>query len=305
MTVTGVVYQGGGIVYTFSDGSVATVVIDIKTGRPSHSVLSSEQFNAVFNFNIANRSALVESDDPRFSSCASVFLNLPGDPDTIPILNSRQMSASGVKITDNNNITVSNVAGTGIKIDTSNPDYGWHDLKGILLLHGIGANEPVYAVYRTPVRAWEFNNVNDELFMEFHVPHDYAPGTIMYVHVHWSHTSASVTSGGVTWGFNACYAKGHNQGAFTDPSTAFTVTQAASTTQYQHLIAETPITNSDGSSGLINVNNVEPDGIIILRTYLSANTISASADPFVHHVDIHYQSTNLPTKAKSPNFYTG
>jgi heme-degrading monooxygenase HmoA len=35
-------------------------------------------------------------------------------------------------------------------------------------------------------------------FVSFHMPHDYVPGTEMFIHVHWSHNSTIVTGGSVT-----------------------------------------------------------------------------------------------------------
>jgi len=37
---------------------------------------------------------------------------------------------------------------------------------------------------------------------------------------------------------------------------------------------------------------------------LLANTMNGGAKPFVHSIDIHYQSTGVNTKNKAPNFYT-
>jgi len=45
-----------------------------------------------------------------------------------------------------------------------------------------------------------------------------------------------------------------------------------------------------------------------MRLYLSANNITVASGsvpaPFLLEADIHYQSTNIGTKQKAPNFYT-
>jgi hypothetical protein len=214
----------------------------------------------------------------------------------------------------NDNLDLSGTSGTGIKVDTTTPTFGWHDLLGPISIRGIGAADPSYNVYLNNIRGYQFD-VNEEAFVEFHLPHDYVPGTDLHIHAHWSvknTTSAgvatnAVTGGSVTWGFNLAYAKGHNQAAFTSPASALTVTQNASTTQYQHMIAEVQMSATSPSTAQIDTDNLEVDGLILVRVYLSANNLTVSSGnkpaPFLHMVDIHYQSTGLTTKNKAPNFY--
>jgi len=195
--------------------------------------------------------------------------------------------------------------GQGIKVDTATPTFGWHDMKGKIETHGVGANEPVFNVYRNGLRSYEFNNVGDESFIEFHMPHDYATGTDMFIHAHWSHHNAStITTGSLTWDFELTYAKGHNQAAF-PASVTPTVTHDASVTnvpQYQHMISEVQMSASSPSGTQIDTDDLEIDGLVLCRVALSANTMADN--PFLHFVDIHYQSTNIATKNKAPNFYT-
>lgn len=193
-------------------------------------------------------------------------------------------------------------SGVGIKVDTSTPTFGWRDIIGRLQVRGTGSNDPSWASYITNIRQWQFA-VNKEIWVEYHMPHDLVPATDLHLHVHWSHNSASVTTGSVTWGFDFTYAKGFDQAAF-GATTNTTVQQNGSTTQYQHMIAEVQITAASPSGSQINNNVLEVDGLLIVRAYLSANTLSAATDPFIHSIDVHYQSTNLATKAKAPNFYT-
>jgi hypothetical protein len=203
-------------------------------------------------------------------------------------------------------ITVPKASGSGIKIDTASAGYGWHDLLGAIVARNTGLTAPGFVVYRGGIYAYQFA-VNDEAFIEFHMPHDWAPGTDIYIHAHWSHTATTVTGGSVTWGFEVSYAKGHNQAAFSAPVTA-TILQNASTTQYQHMIAEVQLSAASPSASQIDTDNLEVDGLILCRVYLSANAITVSGgavpDPFLHFVDIHYQTTNVGTKQKAPNFYT-
>lgn len=200
-------------------------------------------------------------------------------------------------------LILSKDAGIGVKVDTESASYPWLDLLGQVHLDAEAAsNRPDFNVYRAGLKQYQFT-VNDQVYNEYHLPHDYVPGTDIYIHAHWSHISASVASGGVTWGFEVSYAKGHNQAPFSVPLTV-TVTQAASPVQYQHMIAETQLSAVGGAGGLLDTDDLEPDGVILLRAYLSANDMSVAADPFMHYVDLHYQSTGIGTKQKAPNFYS-
>lgn len=212
-----------------------------------------------------------------------------------------QTAVQNASVDSVGNLVVPKTSGIGIKVDTATPTFGWKDLIGPIFVRTTGGNPPNWAVYRTNIYQYQFA-VNNECWNEFHIPHDYLPGSDLYIHVHWSHTSATVTSGSVTFTFDITYAKGHNQAAFPATKTT-TVTQTASTTQYQHMIAETVMTTSGGSASLTDSSIIEVDGLILVRTSLSGNTINGTPTPFVHYVDIHYQSTQMSTKNKAPNFY--
>ena len=128
----------------------------------------------------------------------------------------------------------------------------------------------------------------------------------IHLHFHWSHNSAIVTCGSITIGANVIYAKGHDQAAFPAEITT-TLSPNASTTQYQHMVSEVQLSAASPSASQIDTDDLEPDGLVLARVYLSANNITSGGavpDPFIHEVDIHYQSTNIATKDKVPDFYT-
>lgn len=190
-------------------------------------------------------------------------------------------------------------SGVGIKIDTDNPEFGWHDLIGYI---NSGQGTSTFQTFSGGIKQAQFAEGQDA-YVSFHMPHDYLQGSPIYIHAHWSHNSTVVTGGTVTWVFETIYAKGHQQAPFSTPK-LISVVQSASTVQYEHMIAETVA--SDGG-GLLTTNDLEVDGIIMSRLYLDSNDLQTSnasvVNPFVHFVDIHYQSTGLPTKNKAPNFW--
>lgn len=201
-------------------------------------------------------------------------------------------------------LTLPKDSGKGVKVDLSVPTFPWHDLLGEINSRGVGATDPAFATFRGNIKAYQFA-VNDEVWNVFHMPHDYVPATDLYIHAHWAHDSTTVSGGSVTWGFDVTYAKGYNQAAFAAPINT-TVQQNASTTQYQHMIAEVQLSAASPSGSQLDSDNLEVDGLILVRTYLSANAMTgATPDPFLFTVDIHYQSIGIGTKQKNgPTFYT-
>jgi hypothetical protein len=199
-------------------------------------------------------------------------------------------------------IVMPKTAGNGIKVDPSAPTYAWQDLLGPIIVRGTGiATDPTLNTFRNNLRAYQFT-VNDYVEVMFHLGHDYVPGSDIYMHTHWALSTAGTTSGGVTWEFETTYSKGHDQAAF-PASKIVTVTQNASTVQYQHMIAETAISSAGGSATLLDNSLFEPDGIFMIRVRLTANTVNGGPEPFLFMADMHYQSTGIGTKQKAPNFY--
>lgn len=190
----------------------------------------------------------------------------------------------------------------GIKVDNAAPDFGWHDLTGDIFYDPSSPNTPSYQPYIGSIKERQYD-VGDEGFLTLHLPHDYAMGTDLFIHVHWSHNSLTVEGGAPTFAIEGTYAKGHNQAAF-GPPVAVTLSEPASTTRYQHMITEVQFSNVGGTGGLLNTNDIEVDGLLLLRVALIGNTMTDGVLPFVHFVDVHYQSTGLATKQKSPDFWT-
>jgi len=186
-----------------------------------------------------------------------------------------------------------------IRLDVSNPSYGWRDIIGQIISRNIGATAPNYTAWNGAIDQYQFA-VGDEVDITYHIPHDWVPGTDLFIHWHWSLASAGVSEN-VTWGCTASVAKGFNQAAFNAPITV-TALQASSTTALQHMIIETQLSSVGGSGGtLLDTSTIEVDSILNVQIYLSAN--SGATDPFLHTADIHYQSSNMATKQKAPDFY--
>jgi len=196
------------------------------------------------------------------------------------------------------NIVMPKTSGVGIKIDGAAPAFGYKDLIGHIVVRGSGANDPTFVTYgATNQAAYHFSaTVMQQFWLVMHVPHEYVPGTDIYMHIHWSNAAAVPNTGNVIWGFEYSYAKGYNQEAFS-AATTVTVTQASPATRYQHNIAET---------AAITIPGMEVDGLLMVRVYrdAAAGGDTCSDAVFAHMVDMHYQSTNLATKNKNYPFYS-
>jgi len=208
------------------------------------------------------------------------------------------------------NIVLNKASGYGILVDTVNPTYGWKDLIGFQLPDTGGANAPSLATFiGGSVRRFAYGAA-DKMDCEFHIPHDYVPGTNIYAHVHWSHNGTAI-SGDFVGTFAFTYCKGHGQTAHTfNAEKIITVTYNTidinATPRYGHRLEEVMISSAATDASHIDVSLIEPDGVLALNyTQTTIPTITGGSpnEPFVFFIDLHYQSTQTATKQKTPNFY--
>ena len=210
------------------------------------------------------------------------------------------------RLIDRDNFVLPKTSGKGIKVDTVTPTFGWKDLLGDVTVKNTGGSRPALIAYRNGLLDFEFAAGEEEYF-KYHIPHDYVQGTDIFLHFHWS-TNVVVTGGTLTFEYEITYAKGHAQAPFLASVSGTVVSAAASITQYTHELTEIQISASSPSGSQIDTDDLEPDGVIIATAGLNANNLTVGGggvpDPFIHYVDIHYQSTNIATKDKVPDFYT-
>lgn len=182
----------------------------------------------------------------------------------------------------------------GVKIGTDeNNDYPWHDITSEVKARGVGINDPTWAqINATSFWAYDFS-VDDQVWMSFHIPHDYKKGTDIYLHSHWIPDGTNANS--VKWQFDYAYAHGHNQTAFDFAGTTITAEQTVGGTQYQHYVTET---------AAITIADMEPDGIIEVRVARITNGATDNTDGiFLLTADVHYQSISIGTVNRAPDFY--
>ncbi len=199
--------------------------------------------------------------------------------------------------------------GNGIKIDSeTTPIYGWRDITGFVLPDQQGANSPTLAAFiGGSVRRFAFS-ATDKCDAEFHIPHDYVPGSDLFIHYHWSHNGTTI-SGNIVATFAVTYAKGHGQAVFVAEKTVVAskdTVSATATPRYSHEIEEVQLSTTGGAANLLDSDDIEADGVIGVNfTMTTIPTIGGGSpnEPFVFMIDLHYQSTNLGTHDKVPGFY--
>jgi len=203
----------------------------------------------------------------------------------------------------NTNLVLPNTSGIGLQVDTTTPTFGWRDITSDISVRGSGASNPIWTQYNgTSIYGYVFSKTGTtEAWVNFHIPHDWEPASEMHIHAHWSQTTADAGKA-VQWNFDVLFARGFDQQAFPAAVTSVVAAQNCSSTVRQHMIAEVQLT----TSGAIGGNTVEVDGIILVRVWRDAALAgdTSTQDAFLHFVDLHYQSTNMATKNKAPNFYS-
>lgn len=204
-------------------------------------------------------------------------------------------------------------SGAGIKVDTTTPTYGWRDMEGIVIPDQQGANAPTLAAFIGGSVRRYFFSATDKVDCEFHIPHDYVPGTDLYLHYHWSHNGTSISgTQAVTMAYT--YSKGHNQPGWiytAEKSTVISdsIASIIAFPRHGHFISEAQISTSGGSATQLDTDAIEVDGVLAVSlTQTTIPTISGGSpnEPCIFMIDLHYQSSNIGTKNKSPSptFYS-
>jgi hypothetical protein len=204
-------------------------------------------------------------------------------------------------------------SGLGIKVDsTGTPTFPWRDLIGDITPKASGVGSPTLATFRGGnVRSF-FYSAGDDGDAVFHIPHDYVPGTDLFLHLHWAHNGTAI-SGSLVVNFYITYAKGHNQASDGNFAAEVTRTLTVSTPniatvpQYRHRVDETQISAASPAASQIDSDIIETDGLILVHfdtVTIPTITGGSTNEPAYFTLDIHYQSTSIGTKQKAPDFWT-
>ena len=176
-------------------------------------------------------------------------------------------------------------------------NYGWDDYLGIPDDDPTaGGTVPNWSTFSGNIkgRAFSPTTMNQRQF-RIHILHNYAAGTALYLHAHWSPITTNV--GTVRWGFEYTVAKGHGQQAFSTPVTVYKE-QATTGTANVHFIAE--IADADAISGSL----LETDALVIVRVFRDAAHVNDTftGDAFLWNFDAHVRTAQNNSTNKAPPF---
>jgi hypothetical protein len=202
--------------------------------------------------------------------------------------------------------------------DSTNSKYvdnqdGWVDLIGDFgVRSGGGANPFVLTLFDTPtahIYDWATANSAGQIsqgYSQYHIPHDYAPGTDTFFHLHLSTNQAVST----TCAF-LIYASFTKANQVLQPSVLLaTITKMfnAATDQYKIFVVEVPLSTAGGSATTIDTNQIETDGILHVHIFYqrgaNGDNMGNNVPTFIHYADVHYKSTSRGTKNKVSPFNT-
>lgn len=204
-------------------------------------------------------------------------------------------------------LVFSRLSGHGIKVDPDDPRFTWRDMEGPIIAAFTGANRPVLTTYDGEIEEFAFDANDHYSIIKYHIPHDYVPGSDLFIHSHWSHNGTDI-SGQLVIDHRFTYAKGHGRGEFhAEKALVQTIgsLNITNTPTKLHRIDEIQFSTPGGSASQIDTDLLEPDGLIVLHFNVPTipTVTGGAAKPFIHYVDVHYQSTSIGTKQKSPDFY--
>jgi hypothetical protein len=141
-----------------------------------------------------------------------------------------------------------------------------------------------------------------EAFAEFHIPHIWRPGTMMYPHVHF--TILSSAAGTVRWGFEWCFARTQRSSAFTryNETTAviYLEQEIDANSERIHFVTEA----AEGQG--IPPESLEVDGMLLARLFRDGGHANDTfnQDVFGITVDLHTETDRYSTPFRFPPFYT-
>lgn len=211
-------------------------------------------------------------------------------------------------IETNYNLDVNRIGAVETEIDTKVDGPFWIDILGDISARATGSTAPTLAsMIGGNVKAW-FYDTNNEVNLDYHIPHEIVLDEDMYLHLHWGHNGTAI-SGNLTIRISMTYAKGHNQSTFPTEKVFNMVIPASNLTvapRYGHIVSEIQISAAIPTTSLLDRSIIEPDGKILINcTVVSLPTITGGSPnkPYWLAFDLHCLSTGRGTKNRSPNFY--
>ena len=211
----------------------------------------------------------------------------------------------GASTANQNEVYIADGAASGAWAKPEILGDGWADLIGSITASNAGTlNAPDFikaidnGAGSQGVYAYAFDpTTEEEVFLVFHIGHDYKVGTNFYPHVHWAPTTTN--TGTVRWGVEWTYA--NRDDVTPEVFGATTITyfeQAANGVALSHQLIEI------GDPG-ITLTDCAPDTIILARFFRDATHANDTytGDALAFNLDAHYQIDRYATPNRAPDFY--
>lgn len=177
---------------------------------------------------------------------------------------------------------------------------GWADIVAELYTRS-GVNSPNTTQFIGNIYLYEFDpTVMMEAFANFHIPHAYKPGTMIYPHMHFSVQTNN--SGVVRWGFEYTFARRHDSTGLTvfpAPTTLYKEFTIPSNSANTHFVAE--VADLAGIPG----TDIEVDGIVMMRVFRDPTHPNDTFPDSVFGItaDLHHEVDRHATPQRAPDFY--
>lgn len=175
---------------------------------------------------------------------------------------------------------------------------GWADIVAELYTR-TSPNAANVNNFRDNIYLYEFNaNEMREAFSNFHMPHSWKQGTMVYPHMHY--TVNTNNTGIVRWGFEYTLARRHDstgQTSFPVTTTIYVEQTIPSNSAYKHFVCEAP------QNGGIAGTNLEVDAMILMRVFRDATNDTFPDSVLGITVDLHIEVDRAATPNRAPDFY--
>lgn len=177
---------------------------------------------------------------------------------------------------------------------------GWADIVSELIIRD-SALSPISTPYKGGIYLWGFPTDDvRECFANFHIPHPWKPGTMIYPHVHF--TTASNAAGTVRWGFEYTWARRHDstgQLKFPASQIIYVDFAIAANSADTHFVCEAP---QDG--GIVGTG-LEVDSMILMRIFRDGTHVNDTFPDTILGItaDLHHEVDRHATPQRAPDFY--
>lgn len=199
-------------------------------------------------------------------------------------------------------LTPAEADGNILLLETRTGD-GWFDNESKLYLRD-GPSSADFQPFIGGIVAMRFiSGEAREGFVDYHVKHEWKPGSMMYPHIHFGVQAQA--AGTVRWGFEYTWAnrkgsvKGHTK--FHAEQTIYLEYALTPDDDIEHIVVEAP--EGQGIPG----DDMEVDAMILCRIFRDAAHVNDTFahDVFAMNVDLHTETDRRSTPLRATPFYAG